>query len=68
MNSISGLILAWFVQDVQRFSEESLRTKVKEERKEHAVLLSVLLIMAGGGRSAGNADGRHSVHLDSIED
>jgi hypothetical protein len=68
MNSISRLILAWFVQDVQRFSEESLRTKVKEERKEHAVLLSVLLIMAGGGRSGGNADGRHSVHLDSIED
>jgi hypothetical protein len=60
MNSNLGLILAWLVRNVQRLSEESLRTKMKEERKEHAVLLSILLIMAGGERSGGNADGRHS--------
>jgi hypothetical protein len=53
MNSISGLVLAWFLRDVQRCSEESLRTKVKEEKKWHAVLISVPFIVDCGERSGG---------------
>jgi hypothetical protein len=53
MNSISELILAWFLRDVQRFSEESLRTKVKEDKKGHAVLVSVPFIVDWGERSGG---------------
>jgi hypothetical protein len=45
MNSSLGLILAWFVQAVQRFSGENFRIKVREENKGIAMLLSVQLIM-----------------------
>jgi hypothetical protein len=53
MNSNLWLRLAWLARDVQSISEETFRTKMREEKEEHAVLLSVLLIMAGGGRSGG---------------
>jgi hypothetical protein len=53
MNSNLGLILAWFLRNVQRFSGESLRTKLKEEKKGHAVLVSVPFIVDWGERSGG---------------
>jgi hypothetical protein len=53
MNSNLWVRLAWILRVVQSISEKTFRTKMREEKEENAVLLSVLLIMAGGGRSGG---------------
>jgi hypothetical protein len=53
MNSNLWLRLARLVQDVQSISRKTFRTKMREEKEEHAMLLSFLLIMVGGGRSGG---------------
>jgi hypothetical protein len=53
MNSNLCVRLAWILRVVQSISEESFGMKKREEKEEHAVLLSVLFIMAGGGRSVG---------------
>jgi hypothetical protein len=53
MNSNLWVRLAWILRVVQNITGETFRTKMREEKEEHAVLLSVLLIMTGGGRSGG---------------
>ena len=53
MNSNLWVRLAWILRVVQSISEKTFRTKMREEKEENAVLLSVLLIMAGGARSGG---------------
>jgi hypothetical protein len=53
MNSNLWVRLAWILRVVQSISGETFRTKMREEKEEHAVLPSVLLIMGGGGRSGG---------------
>jgi hypothetical protein len=53
MNSNLWVRLAWILRVVQGISGEIFRTKMKEEKEEHAVLLSVLLIMDRGERSGG---------------
>jgi hypothetical protein len=53
MNSNLWVRLAWILRVVPSISGETFRTKIREEKEEHTVLLSVLLIMSGGGRSGG---------------
>jgi hypothetical protein len=51
INSNLWVRLAWILRVVQSISGETFRMKMREEKEEHAVLLSVLLIMTEGGRS-----------------
>jgi hypothetical protein len=53
MNSNLCVRLAWILRIVQSISGETFRTKMREDKEEHEVLLSVLLIMTGGERSGG---------------
>jgi hypothetical protein len=53
MNSNLLVRWAWILRVVQSISEETFRTKMREEKEEHAVILSVLLIMDRGERSGG---------------
>jgi hypothetical protein len=53
MNSNLWVRLAWILWVVQSISGKKIRTKMREEKEEHAVLLSVLLIMDLGERSGG---------------
>jgi hypothetical protein len=53
MNSNLWVRLAWILWVVQSISGKKFRTKMREEKEEHTVLLSVLLIMDLGERSGG---------------